>query len=123
MSLPPRRASGPAPGVGKASLEPNRCRGDSAIITRTTQQTATFRHPFTISGVDGIFPAGCYVVRIEEEAMVGLSFIAYRRIETAMLVPLRRGSSNSVQAVSIDPRDLAASLARDRTADLTGAGA
>ena len=84
------------------------------MSTRTKQETLTFRHPFTISGVDGVQPAGSYIVQIEEEALESLSFVAYRRVETSMLLPLHPGSTNSVQSILIEPRELEASLARDR---------
>ena len=58
------------------------------MSTRTKQETVTFRHPFTISGVDGVQPAGSYIVWIEEEVLDGLSFLAYRRVGTSMLLPL-----------------------------------
>ena len=81
------------------------------MSTRTKQETVTFRHPFTISGVDGVQPAGSYIVQIEEEVLDGLSFLAYRRVGTSMLLPLHPGSTNSIQSVFIQPRELEASLA------------
>jgi len=82
--------------------------------TRTKQETAIFTHPFTMDGVDGVQPAGSYIVQIEEEVIESLSRLAYRRVETSMLVPLRPGSSSSVQSILIKPRDLEDALARDR---------
>src|SRR5215218_5518333 len=35
-----------------------------------------------IGGVDGVQPAGSYIVWIEEEVLDGLSFLAYRRVGT-----------------------------------------
>ena len=82
--------------------------------TRTKQETAIFTHSFTINGVDGVQAAGSYIVQIEEEVIESLSRLAYRRVETSMLVPLRPGSSSSVQAILIKPSDLEQALARDR---------
>ena len=87
------------------------------MTKRAKQEMATFSHPFTISGVDGVQPAGSYVVQIEEEALEGLSFVAYRRLETSILVPLHSGSSGSVQSIPIQTRDLEDALAHDRAAD------
>ncbi len=82
------------------------------MSTRAKQETATFNHLFRINGVDGVQPAGSYIVQIEEEALDGLSFVSHRRLETSML--LSPGSTGSVQSISIDPRDLEDALARDR---------
>ena len=86
------------------------------MSTRTKQETVTFRHPFTISGVDGVQPAGAYIVQIEDEVLDGLSFLAYRRVGTSMLLPLHPGSSSSVQSILVERRELEESLARDRAA-------
>jgi hypothetical protein len=40
--------------------------------TRTKQETAIFTHPFTINGVDGVQPAGSYIVQIEDEVIESL---------------------------------------------------
>ena len=86
------------------------------MSTRTKQETVTFTRPFTISGVDGVQPAGSYIVQIDDEVLEGLSFLAYRRAGTSMLLPLHPGSSSSVQSILIEPRELEESLARDRAA-------
>ena len=84
------------------------------MSTRTKQETVTFGHPFTISGVDGVQPAGSYVVQIDEEAVDSLSLLAYRRVRTSMLLPLHPGSTSSLQSILIEPRELEKSLAQDR---------
>ena len=86
------------------------------MSTRTKQETVTFGHPFTISGVDGVQPAGSYIVQIEEEALESLWFLAYRRVATSMLLPIHPSSTSSVQSILIEPRELEESLARDRAA-------
>ena len=73
---------------------------------RTTRETVTFDQPFSLSGVDGVQPAGAYTVAIDEELIEGLSFLAYRRIATTIYLPLRYGGAGSVQAVRVDPREL-----------------
>jgi hypothetical protein len=83
---------------------------------QTKQQTARFNQPFTLSGVEGLQPAGSYTVLIEEETIEGLSFLAFRRVETSMLIPRRPGSTRSFQSISVDPHELESSLARDRAA-------
>ena len=83
---------------------------------RTKQEMATFSHPFTMRGIEGVQPAGSYTVQIEEETIESLSFLASRRVATSMLFPLHPGSTKSFQSIDVDPRELEISLARDRAA-------
>ena len=73
---------------------------------RTTRETVTFEHPFSLYAVDGLQPAGTYTVEIDEDLIEGISFLAYRRIATTIYLPLRHGGPGSVQAVRVDPREL-----------------
>jgi hypothetical protein len=75
---------------------------------RTTRETVTFNHPFSLMAVDDVQPAGTYMIDIDEELIEGLSFLAYRRIATTIYLPLHQGSHGSVQAVRVDPRELTA---------------
>ena len=58
-----------------------------------------------------MLPPGVYTVVTDEECIEELSFSAYRRIATLMLVPAQTGSA--VEMVTIEPSDLEAALARD----------
>ncbi len=73
---------------------------------RTTREFVTFDHPFTLIGVDGVQPAGTYAVDVDEDLIEGLSFLAYQRVRTTIYLPL--GSAGSVQAVVVNPGELAA---------------
>ena len=75
---------------------------------RTTRETLTFDHPFSLTAVDKVQPPGTYAVDIDEELIEGLSFLAYRRVATTIYLPLHQGSHRSVQAVRVDPLELAA---------------
>ena len=72
---------------------------------RTTREFVTFDHPFTLIGVDGVQPAGTYAVDVDEDLIEGLSFLAYQRVATIIHLPL--GSAGSVQAVMVNPGELA----------------
>ena len=72
----------------------------------------TFKHPFSLKGVDGMLPAGDYRVLTDEELIDGLSFLAYRRVAT-MIFPLAVRSDLSGM-FTIDPQDLAAAQEQDR---------
>ena len=73
---------------------------------RTTRESVTFDHPFSLYTLDGMQPAGTYTVEIDEELIEGLSFLAYRRVATTIYLPLRYGGPGSVQAIRVDPREL-----------------
>jgi hypothetical protein len=73
---------------------------------RTTRETVTFDHPFSLCAVDGVQPAGTYTVETDEDLIEGVSFLAYRRVATTIYLPLRCGGPGSLQAVRVDPREL-----------------
>jgi hypothetical protein len=83
------------------------------MTTRTTSTTVTFSRPFTLSGIDGIRPAGTYTVETDEELIQELSFPAYRRIATLLLLPSHPGSVILAQIATIDPLELKAALESD----------
>ena len=83
------------------------------MTLRTHRETLTFAHPFTLSGVEDVQAPGAYTVQTDEELLEGLSFLAYRRVATVIFVPLRHGGPRSLQAITVDPRELADALARD----------
>ncbi|HYG86590.1 MAG TPA: hypothetical protein VD978_10055 [Azospirillum sp.] len=76
------------------------------MLSRTSSRSVTFSHPFVLTGVDGVQPAGTYTVEIDEELVDGLSFPAYRRVATVMLLPARASAASVFQAATIDPLDL-----------------
>lgn len=53
------------------------------------------------------------MVETDEELIPGLSFLAYRRIRTTIVIPFDAGMHTARQVAEIDPDDLAAALARD----------
>jgi hypothetical protein len=55
------------------------------------------------------------VVETDEEPIQELSFSAYRRIATLLLLPSRPGSTILAQIATIDPLELKAALERDAT--------
>lgn len=82
------------------------------MAIRTTKTTVTFAHPFKLSDVDGVQPAGTYQLVTDEEEISGSSFTGYRRIATSLHLPAisMRGAS---EVFEIDPVELAAALAAD----------
>ena len=82
------------------------------MITRTRRDSIVFRRAFRLAGIDRELPAGDYPVVTDEELIEGLSFPAYRRVSTMLLVPAQSKLA-ALEMVAIDPRELAAAQARD----------
>lgn len=79
--------------------------------TRSSRQQVRFEHPFTLPGHPEILPAGHYEVFVEEERLEGLSFDAYRRTSTHILIALKAGVE---EMWPISEADLEAALLRDQ---------
>jgi hypothetical protein len=88
------------------------------MTIRTIRRTITFLRPFYLKGVDRLLPPRDYDVVTDEELIEGLSFSAYHRISTLMLVPAQSGSA--VEMVMIEPLDLEAALERDAASPTHG---
>jgi hypothetical protein len=73
----------------------------------------TFLHPFSLAGADGEQPPGTYVVETTEVPIDGLSFAAYRRVSTTIVLPSPHYGWASRQMITIDPRELEAAGERD----------
>lgn len=86
------------------------------MTMRTSSKTITFTQPFTLAGVDGMQPAGTYIVQTDEERIPALLHRAYRRTATWIVLPSRFTGAGSSQLVSIDPMELDSALARDTPA-------
>ena len=71
------------------------CERQPGMTIRSRRETITFKHPFRIKGIDRQLPAGGYEVITDEEMIEGLSFAAFRRVATMIMVPAtaRRSSA------------------------------
>lgn len=81
------------------------------MTLRRSSKTVTFRRPFCMEGADRLLPPADYQVVTDEELIESLSFLAYRRVSTAMIVPGEARST--VEMVTIDPLDLQAAQEED----------
>jgi hypothetical protein len=80
------------------------------MFTRTKTRTVHFDSPFTLKGLDGAHPAGDYQVQDDEEQITGISWLAYRRVATAIEVIADKTTS----LIDINPSELDAALEMDR---------
>jgi hypothetical protein len=86
------------------------------MLTRTKRVTLTFRHPFSLKGVDRRLAAGEYEVATDEELIEGPSFPVYRRVATLIFLHADARRQASMEMVNVDPADLAAAHQRDQAA-------
>jgi hypothetical protein len=84
------------------------------LTIRTTRTTVSFSSPFTLHNVEGIQPAGEYVVLTDDEMIEGLSSAAYRRVATLFQTPAIYAPQRQIQVVSISQTELDAALMKDR---------
>ena len=82
------------------------------MMIRTTYRTLSFAHPFQLKDMDAPRPAGAYIVETDEERLQELSFTAYRRVATRLLLPSKPGSILG-ETIEVDPLELDAAQARD----------
>jgi hypothetical protein len=82
------------------------------MTVRTSNKTVTFTRPFSLSGIEAQ-AAGTYTVETSEELLQGLSFPAYRRMETLIFLPSRPGGPFVERVVNVDPLDLEAAQKKD----------
>jgi hypothetical protein len=78
------------------------------MTMRTSRKIVTFRRPFSLSGLDEMQSAGTYIVETNEELIEGLSFPAWRRIATIILLRPQAGAAGLKQDLEIDPSELEA---------------
>jgi hypothetical protein len=76
------------------------------MTTRSRRETVTFKHSFRIKGIDRSLPPGDYEVITDEETIEGLSFAAYRRVATMIMVPAAPPRNATMEMFSIGSVDL-----------------
>jgi len=86
------------------------------MTTRSRRETVHFKHSFRIKGVDRLLPAGSYDVITDEEMIEGLSFRAYRRVGTLMMIPAEAARNSAMEMISISSVDLSDAQREDASA-------
>lgn len=96
---------------------------ETKTTTRMNKKLVTFEHPFLLDEVEKELPAGDYTVETEEESIDGLTFLAFRRVETTLIVRPAIGKRGQTHFFTIDPQGLDLALERDaaRTLELDSA--
>lgn len=84
------------------------------MLTRSTRSQVTFSNDFTIGDSQRKFPAGTYEIVVEEELLQGLSFEAYRRTATYLMVRERGRNVGQTTMHMTTIEDLEHAIASDR---------
>src|ERR1041384_4011855 len=79
----------------------------ACMTIRSRREIITFKQPFRIRCIERLLPEGSYEVVTDEEMIEGLSFAAYRRVATMIMVPVEGSRGAAVEMVSIGSVDLA----------------
>ena len=77
------------------------------MTIRSRTEVMVFQHPFRLTGVDRILPAGTYEIISEDELVEGLSFPVYRRVSTFIMAPAAPPYQASTEMIPISPLGLA----------------
>jgi hypothetical protein len=88
--------------------------GNLTLTIRTTRSTVSFSNPFTLQNLEGVQPAGEYVVLADDELIEGPSRVAYRRLVTLFQTPAISASRPQTQSFSISQTELDAALMKDQ---------
>ena len=81
------------------------------MLQRTRVEAIAFLEPFYIAGYEKQIPAGTYSIEINEELIQGLSFKAYRRTSTTLLIPGSASRPGGTLFLSVAQADLNAAQA------------
>lgn len=77
------------------------------MTTRLVRKTMVFDRPFRLAGIEKLFPAGIYDVATEEEQIDGVSFPAFRRLQTYVTRRSTPHKLDSETAIVVDLDELA----------------
>ncbi|SIT18272.1 hypothetical protein SAMN05421759_12916 [Roseivivax lentus] len=83
---------------------------------RSTTSVVTFSNAFKMPGFQTELPAGEYEVLVKEERLQGVSFEAFRRTATYLMVHGKGRHAGRTEMRAIHERDLKEALRRDQAA-------
>jgi hypothetical protein len=87
------------------------------MTIRTTKTTMVFHDSFLMPYFDHALPAGTYEVVTEEEQLEGISFLAYRRLQTYIYRRSPPPKTGLAPTYVVDPNDLEEAFLRDGNGD------
>ncbi len=84
------------------------------MLTRSTRSMVTFSNDFMIGDSQWELPPGTYEILVEEELLQGISFEAYRRTATYLMVRGRRSNTGQTTMQLTTKEDLEHAIACDQ---------
>jgi hypothetical protein len=91
------------------------------MTTRSRRETIHFKYPFRLKGIDRLLSPGAYEVITDEETIEGLSFPAFRRVATMIMIPAQAPRTSAVEMISISSVDLSDAQRIDASAYMSDA--
>lgn len=86
------------------------------MLSRTTAERVTFNNPFKIPGLKKLIPAGTYPINVMQDLLEGLSFVAYRKTNIILYIPIEDVHSPARErSIIFEPKDFDALLLKDKT--------
>lgn len=76
------------------------------MTVRSRREMVHFRHPFHLKGIERQLAPGNYEVITDEEMLDGLSFVAFQRTATMIMVPGAPPRGSIMEMISISAVDL-----------------
>lgn len=92
------------------------------MVNRINKKLITFQFPFSMDEVGKLLPAGDYTVETEEESIAGLSFLAFRHIETVLVERPPKGKAGATRYWSVDHESLERAIEADTERFLKSSG-
>lgn len=83
------------------------------VVKRINKKQVTFQFPFSIDDIGKQLPAGDYTIETEEESIAGISFMAYRHIETILVERPPKGKPGATHYWCVDKEALAQAIEAD----------
>lgn len=83
------------------------------MVNRINKKLITFQFPFSMDEVGKLLPAGDYTVETEEESIAGLSFLAFRHIETILVERPPKGKAGATRYWCVDRESLECAIEAD----------
>ena len=84
------------------------------MLTRSTRSMVTFSNAFTLGDSEVAFPSGAYEIVFEEELLQGVSFEAYRRTATFLMVRGKGSQAGRTEMHMTTQKDLEQAIACDQ---------
>jgi len=84
------------------------------MAIRTRSKLVIFKHHFNIGALPEQQPAGSYQVDTDEKLIEGLSFVAYKRIQTIIHLHSKNKLESLTRALTISAKDLEVALQKNK---------